>query len=123
MGKQKKNRAESPGAAAILEDVVGCKWTLRILACVRGGTHRPGALLARLDGLTTKVLNERLRKLVRFGILSRKAYAEVPPRVEYRLTAFGRRFARLLDQLDELQAEIDRGRPDRAQPRAARNVE
>ena len=62
----------------------------------------------RLDGLTTKVLNERLRKLVRFGVVTRTAYPEIPPRVEYRLSPFGRRFSRLLDDVDELQAELDR---------------
>ena len=73
----------------MLEDVLGCKWTLRVLGCIRAGTFRPGAIEARLAGLTTKVLNERLRKLVRFGILQRTAYPEVPPRVEYRLTSLG----------------------------------
>lgn len=111
MAKAKKTVRRSPApttAAQILEDVLGCKWTLRVLACIRGGTVRPGAILARLDGLTTKVLNERLRKLVRFGVVTRTAYPEIPPRVEYRLSPFGRRFSRLLDDVDELQAELDR---------------
>lgn len=108
MTKGKKTVRAAPTAAGIVEDVVGCKWTLRILARIRAGTARPGALTASLEGLTTKVLNERLRKLVRFGIVSRTAYPEVPPRVEYRLTPFGRRFVRLLDQVEELQAELDR---------------
>lgn len=112
MTKAKKTVRRQPAsttAAQILEDVLGCKWTLRVLACIRSGTVRPGAILARLDGLTTKVLNERLRKLVRFGLVTRTAYPEIPPRVEYRLSPFGRNFARLLDDVDELQVELDRG--------------
>lgn len=106
--KKKSSHAPGPSAAHILEDVLGCKWTLGVLGCIRTGTVRPGAILASLDGLTTKVLNERLRKLVRFGLVTRTAYPEIPPRVEYRLSPFGRRFARLLDQVQELQDELDR---------------
>lgn len=106
--KNIRPRATAPSAAQILEDVLGCKWTLRVLGCIRAGTVRPGAILARLDGLTTKVLNERLRKLVRFGLVKRTAFPEIPPRVEYRLSPLGRRFTRLLDQVEELQAELER---------------
>ena len=93
--------------ARIVEDVVGCKWSLAVLARVREGVRRPGALEHSLPGLSTKVLNERLRKLQRYGILSRTAYAEIPPRVEYALTPFGERFARLIDDVAALQREID----------------
>jgi len=63
----------------MVEDVLGCKWTLRVLAGIRGGTLRPGALEREIGGISTKVLNERLRKLVRFGVIERRAYPEVPP--------------------------------------------
>ena len=56
-------------------------------------------------GLTAKVLDERLRKLVRFGLLERRAFAEVPPRVEYHLTILGRRFERLLDDIHALESD------------------
>lgn len=93
----------APAAARMVEDIVGCKWSIAVLGRVRGGVLRPGAIEASLPGLSAKVLNERLRKLVRFGILERKAFAEIPPRVEYRLTAFGRRFARVLDAIADLE--------------------
>ena len=50
-------------------------------------------------------MNERLRKLVDYGILERRAYAEVPPRVEYELTTFGQEFGTILDIIEELQAK------------------
>lgn len=99
--------AGTPKVAAMAENVVGCKWSLQVLHLVRGGVCRPGAMQRSVDGLTTKVLNERLRKLVRFGILERVQYPEVPPRVEYRLTNFGRRFATILDDIDALQRAIE----------------
>ena len=97
-----------PKVARMVEDIVGCKWSLAVLGAVRGGVCRPGAMEHAIDGLSKKVLNERLGKLVRFGILDKHAYAEMPPRVEYRLTAFGDRFCGLLDGIDALQREIDR---------------
>jgi len=104
--RTKKNLAPiraKPAAARMVEDIVGCKWSLAVLGRVRQGVLRPGAIESSLPGLSAKVLNERLRKLVRFGILERRAFAEVPPRVEYRLTTFGRRFARVLDAIAELE--------------------
>ncbi len=70
---------------------------------IREGKRRPGVLERSVEGLTTKVMNERLKKLVDYGILERCAYAEIPPRVEYELTPFGQKFATILDAIQELQ--------------------
>ena len=94
-----------PDVSFILQNVLGCKWTLHILAEVRNGVRRPGELVRSADGLTTKVLNERLVKLVRFGILDKTSYPKVPPRVEYELTQFGQRFSTLLDEVERLQSD------------------
>jgi DNA-binding HxlR family transcriptional regulator len=59
-----------------------------------------------VEGLTTKVLNECLRKNLEFNIIDRVAYPEVPPRVEYVFTPFGNKFIRILDELEKLQDEI-----------------
>ncbi|MCC6164326.1 MAG: helix-turn-helix transcriptional regulator [Acidobacteria bacterium] len=96
-----------PSVRAIVEDVVGCKWTLHVLEQVRAGVHRPGALVRTTEGLTRKVLYERLAKLVRYGVLVREAYPEVPPRVEYHLTPFGERLNTVLDAIDALQRDVD----------------
>ena len=97
-----------PDVARVVEDIVGCKWSLAVLRAVRGGVCRPGAMEHAIEGVSKKVLNERLSKLVRFGILDKQAYAELPPRVEYRLTPFGNKFCGVLDGIDALQREIDR---------------
>lgn len=93
----------------MVEDIVGCKWSLTVLALVRQGTHRPGAMEHAVEGLSAKVLNERLRKLVRYGIMDKRVFAEVPPHVEYRLTEFGSKFAGLLDQVESLDRELAAG--------------
>lgn len=91
----------------MVEDIVGCKWSLSVVRLVRDGVKRPGAMQKAVAGLSTKVLNERLRKLQRFGIVDKQAFAEVPPRVEYRLTEFGRRFSTMLDGVDQLQTWLN----------------
>lgn len=63
------------------------------------GPRRPSDIMRSLPGLTQKVLSERLRKLERYGLLDRQAFAEVPPRVEYRLTAHGNELAELVGEL------------------------
>lgn len=94
-----------PTAARMVEDIIGCKWSLTVLSLVRSGVRRPGAMQRRVAGLTAKVLNERLRKLLRYEIIEREVFAEVPPRVEYRLTEFGQRFGAVIDQITALDAE------------------
>lgn len=90
----------------MVESIVGCKWSITVLSLVRTGVRRPGAMEHAVDGLSAKVLNERLTKLVRFGILEKQTFAEVPPRVEYHITTFGSRFAKLLDEVDRLEQEL-----------------
>lgn len=109
MSRDRAARQSTPSIATIVENVVGCKWTLHVLAQVRAGVNRPGRLVRTAEGLTTKVLNERLAKLVRFGVLEKVSYPEVPPRVEYRLTPLGQRLYGVLDAIAELQQERDGG--------------
>lgn len=94
-------------ASRMVEDIVGCKWSIAVLTLVRKGVNRPGAMEHAIEGLSAKVLNERLRKLMRYGILGRTSYPELPPRVEYALTPFGEKFVALLDGVERLQADID----------------
>lgn len=93
----------------MVEDIVGCKWSLAVLDAVRKGIARPGALQRSIDGISTKVMNERVNKMVRYGILTRTAWPEVPPRVEYTLTVFGERFVEILDRIENLQETVDEG--------------
>lgn len=86
-----------------MEDILGCKWSLTVLSLIRKGVRRPGAMEHAIEGLSAKVLNERLRKLVRYGIAEKRAFAETPPRVEYHLTRFGSSFGAILDQIDALE--------------------
>ncbi|MEQ1591672.1 MAG: helix-turn-helix domain-containing protein [Thiobacillaceae bacterium] len=93
----------------MIESIIGCKWSLTVLSLVRKGVCRPGEMEHAIDGLSGKVLNERLSKLVRYGILDKASFAEVPPRVEYRISPFGNQFIRLIDEVDLLQHSLSEG--------------
>lgn len=92
----------------MVETIYGCKWSLTVYQLLANDIVRPGEMVRSVEGLSTKVLNECLRKNIDFGILERLSYNEVPPRVEYRVTPFGYKFVRILEQLEALQEEIDR---------------
>lgn len=95
--------------AAMVENIVGCKWSVRLLELLAGGrARRPSALLRACPGLSAKVMNERLRKMVRFGIARRTVFGDKPPiEVEYALTPFGRRFMGILREVRRLQEAVD----------------
>ena len=85
-----------------LEDVVGCKWSAAVLAAIARNVTRPGQLERFIPGISTKVLNERLRKLLEYELISRREFPGKMLRVEYSLTATGRQLAAILDQLRDL---------------------
>jgi DNA-binding HxlR family transcriptional regulator len=80
--KAKKNSKKIP-VKGMVENIVGCKWSLTFIDLIKRGINRPGQMQKEVAGLTTKVLNERLRKLVRFEIVEKTILPEIPPRVEY----------------------------------------
>jgi len=87
--------------------VFRCKWSLTIYQLLSNSINRPGEMVRSVDGLTTKVLNECLRKNIEFGIIERIAFNEVPPRVEYVITPFGTKFIRIIEELEEICDEIE----------------
>jgi DNA-binding HxlR family transcriptional regulator len=91
----------------LLEDVIGCRWSFSVLRAVSGGVSRPGVLERHIEGISTKVLSDRLRTFTRAGIFERVQFPEIPPRVEYRLTSFGKEFVSLIKQVEKLQAELN----------------
>lgn len=70
-------------------DRVGDKWSLLVIATLRGDRLRFSELLKHIPGISQRMLTLTLRQLERDGLITRTAYAEVPPRVEYELTPRG----------------------------------
>jgi len=85
-----------------VSDVLKCKWALAVIDAAGNGAARPTEIKKAHPGLSDKVLGERLKMLTEFGLLERKAFAEVPPRVEYTLTSAGERLRDALGGLESV---------------------
>lgn len=93
-------------AATMVESIYGCKWSLTVYSLLKDGVNRPGEMVRSVEGLSTKVLNSCLNKNLDFGILEKKVFNELPPRVEYKVTKFGEKFLEILEQIEILNQEI-----------------
>lgn len=80
---------------------IGDKWTPLVFQALKSGVLRFSELRSAIGGVTPKVLTQTLRSLERDGLVSRTVFAQVPPRVEYRLTDLG---VSLLAPLDAVRA-------------------
>ncbi|MGR6917996.1 winged helix-turn-helix transcriptional regulator [[Actinomadura] parvosata] len=71
-------------------DRIGDKWTVLTIGTLSAGPLRYSDLQASIPGISQRMLTQTLKHLERDGLITRTAYAEVPPRVEYELTELGR---------------------------------
>ena len=79
--------------------MIGDKWKVLILRELLPGTKRFGELKKSIGSVSQKVLTAQLRDMEENGLVSRKVYAEVPPRVEYSLTELGQSLKPILDSM------------------------
>ena len=79
--------------------LIGDKWKVLILRELMNGTRRLGELKRAIGTVSQKVLTAQLRDMEEKGLLTRKVYAEVPPRVEYTLTDTGYSLKPILDAM------------------------
>jgi len=88
--------------------VVGAKWTLLILHNLMDGPRRFGELQRAVGRASAKMLAARLHELEGLGLVTRTAYLEIPPRVEYALTDVGRSVWPIVDALDRWGRKLKR---------------
>ena len=88
-------------------NLVGGKYKCLILYHLSGGAKRTRDLLLLLEGISSKVLTEQLRQLEEDKLIERTVYAEVPPRVEYTLSAEGQTFLPVLQLMCDWGWEYD----------------
>jgi DNA-binding HxlR family transcriptional regulator len=79
--------------------IIGGRWKPAILCRLRHGTMRYGELKKDIDGISERMLVAQLRELEVDGLVERIVYAEVPPRVEYRMTPMGKSIESVLDAM------------------------
>lgn len=81
-------------------NLIGHKWKVFILWCLlQSDTMRFGELGRRIEGVSQKMLTQHLRQMEADGLVHRKVYPEVPPRVEYSLTPLGKSLKPVLDSM------------------------
>jgi len=86
-------------------NVIGGKWKPVIIWILMPGSKRFGEIHKTIPGMALKVLSRHLKELEADGVVTRKAYAEVPPRVEYTLTPKGRALNGIMDLLVDWSRE------------------
>lgn len=82
-------------------DIIGGKWKMPILWRLKERSWRYGELKKNIGKITHKMLAEQLKELERDGLISRKVYPEVPPKVEYSITEKGQTVIPIIDSLRE----------------------
>ena len=96
-------------------DIISGKWTLLILRDLSAGINRFSAHERSLAGISPKTLSERLKALEKAAIVTRKSFAEVPPRVEYTLTEMGWDLIPLIEHMRDYGTKwLSDGGPDGA---------
>ncbi|HEX8966425.1 MAG TPA: helix-turn-helix domain-containing protein, partial [Chloroflexota bacterium] len=94
-----RHAARSTCPVARTLDVLGDRWTLLVIRDLLAGKTRYGDFLTSAEKIPTNVLADRLRRLEREGLVEHQAYSQHPYRVEYHLTAEGRRLGAVVDAI------------------------
>lgn len=82
-------------------NLIGTKWKPLILFHLLEGGLRSGVLQKKIPGISNKMFTQTVRDLEKDGLISRKVYPVVPPKVEYRLTTRGKSLENILRSLDK----------------------
>jgi DNA-binding HxlR family transcriptional regulator len=126
VGTRERRILERTRSARLIRDsicLLSSKWAVDVLLALGDGTRRYHELLEDLEPISEKVLTQTLRAMERDGLVARRVHAEVPPRVEYALTALGATLAPPLKALASWSLthgkQVEEAR-DRFEARAAR---
>lgn len=100
MGDDRRGDGEHCAGAAAFE-LLGWRWTTFLIWALMDGPRRFSDLLKVTDGLSDRMLSKRLRQLEEAGIVTRRRYREVPPRVEYSLTEAGQDLRPVIEAIEQ----------------------
>ncbi|WP_271881956.1 winged helix-turn-helix transcriptional regulator [Phaeobacter italicus] len=85
--------------------VIGDKWSLLVIPLLVRGPMRNAELMRAIEGISQKMLTQTLKRLEEYNLVLRHDYGEVPPRVDYRLSALGQSLADVICTLDDWVVE------------------
>jgi len=94
-----KEKTQCPVTATL--QLIGGRWKTIILYCLTPGTKRFGEIAVRIPDISRKVLTEQLKELESDGLILRKQFKEIPPRVEYSLTDLGKSLSTVIRELEK----------------------
>jgi DNA-binding HxlR family transcriptional regulator len=98
------------GVAAITENLLKRKWSATILRYLDKGISDPAEITKREINISTKVMSERLRTMLRYGLLARYPRPSPSTVIEYRLTQLGRKLLEMINAIDELDQQLIKSR-------------
>jgi DNA-binding HxlR family transcriptional regulator len=94
----------------LVKEVLFGKWKIHLLYFISQGNKRPGELQRKIPSATRRVLNVQLNQLEQHGLVTKKIYAELPPKVEYELSELGKSVLPIINDLgkwgDEHQEKL-----------------
>jgi DNA-binding HxlR family transcriptional regulator len=85
----------------VTKEVLGGKWKANLIYAISEGILRPSDLQRAIPGSTKRVLNLQLKELEEFNILTKKIYHQLPPKVEYSLTGFGKTVLPIIKMMNQ----------------------
>jgi DNA-binding HxlR family transcriptional regulator len=98
------------GAAAIIENLLKRKWSATILRYIAKGVSDPAEIARHEADISTKVMSERLRTMLRYGLLARFPRPSPSTIIEYRLTPLGKTLVDMINAIDELDQQLIKSR-------------
>jgi len=96
--------------AAIIENLLKRKWSATILRYIAKGVSDPAEIAKHEVNISTKVMSERLRAMLRYGLLARFPRPSPSPVIEYRLTPLGKTLVNMINAIDELDRQLIKSR-------------
>jgi DNA-binding HxlR family transcriptional regulator len=105
MPKPQPNICNAGCPSRYLLELLAEKWALLVIHRLHIKSHRTAELRREIGGVSEKMLIQTLRKLERYGLVSRHDFGEVPPRVEYQLTQLGSSLALPVQQIERWVAQ------------------
>ena len=116
----KNNLPDCPVETTLM--LISNRWKVLIIRDLLDGTKRFGEIKKSVGNISQKVLTANLRSMEDSGLLSRKIYPEVPPRVEYTLTETGYSLKPILEAMVEWGTEYKQTRGDRTKSQALSDI-
>jgi DNA-binding HxlR family transcriptional regulator len=102
--------AQRIGVAAITENLLKRKWSAIILRYLSRGVNDPSEIAKEEAGISPKVMSERLRTMVRYGLIARFPRPAPSEVIEYRLTDLGKKILEMIDTINALDRQLRQGR-------------